>query len=427
MKKLLEMLPQNVRQILKHPLISGSIVIFIGTLLANALNFVFHLFMIKNLSKVDYGTLQTLMSLVTIPSVAAGAIVPLIVNFGAVFFAKNELGKIRGLYSQLGKTFFLLGLVIFILFLFITPRLAQFFHIDNYFLFFLTDFIILLSFIGVINLALLQAKLAFNYSTFITFLSSALKLLLGAAFVIAGYSVAGAIGALALSSLLPYFLTFIPLSFLFSKKIKMIKINTKNLVSYGIPSALTFIGMNSLIATDLLLVKHFFPSSLAGEYAGLSLIGKVIFFFTAPITTVMFPLIVQKHSKNQDITKTFSLAIFLIFTASILLTLVYFLAPQMIIHLFANKEYLDLSQYLGYYALFITFYSLANLFIIFYLAINKTKIFIPVLFCAILQAVLIWFFHQTIFTIIQISIGVALLLLIILLLYYPSSSVKKPR
>ena len=54
----------------------------------------------------------------------------------------------------------------------------------------------------------------------------------------------------------------------------------------------------------LILVKHFFSPHDAGIYAGLSLIGRVIFFFSAPIASVMFPVIVQKYARKENYENT---------------------------------------------------------------------------------------------------------------------------
>ncbi len=415
---------KKVQELIKHPLISGSIVIFSGTLLANVLNFLFNLFVIKNLTKVDYGILQSLISVITLPNMAASSIIPLIVSFGGGYFAKKEFAKIQGLYRQVGTFFFFTGLLLFVIFLFFIPQISQFFHIKNYFLLILTDVILFLVFISVINNALLQAKLAFNYFTFITFMTALLKLLFGVLFVLLGYAVSGAVGALLVSFLLGYLLTFYPLKFLFVKGQKIEKINTRDLLAYGIPSAITILALSSLISTDILLTKHFFKPDMAGDYAGLSLIGRVIFFFTAPIGTVMFPLIVQSYNKKENFTSTFKLSILLVSLPSIVLAIFYYLFPQIVIPIFAKKEYLSIAQYLGFFALFITLYAVVSLLINFYLAIKKTIIALPTVIVALVQAILIWFYHASIVQVIQISFFSTFLLLVMLLLYYPYATKK---
>jgi O-antigen/teichoic acid export membrane protein len=415
---------QKARQILKHPLISKSIVMFIGTLLANIINFLFNLFMIKSLTKVDYGVLQSLLSIIALTGMAASATIPLLINFGGTYFAKKDYNRIKKLYKIVGKFFFASGLSLFVIFLIFIPNISQFFHIENYPLLILTDFTIFMGYIFIINHALLNAGLKFNFYALLIFLISLLKLIFGIILVLLGFSVSGAIGAILISSIITYILSFIPLSFLFKKQTSSENINTKELLKYGIPSAIVTLGLTSLISTDIILVKHFFGPDIAGEYSGLSLIGKIIFFFSAPIGTVMFPLIVQKYNKKENFTNTFKLSLLLVSLPSICLVIFYYFFPHFVITFFAKKEYLSISQYITLFSIFISMYTLVSLLTNLYLAINKTKIWIPVSIAALAQASLIWFNHQSILDVILISLGTTFLLLIVLLLYYPYATKK---
>ena len=411
-------------KLLKHPLISGSVIIFVGSFLANVLNFFFNLFVIKHLTKVDYGTLQTIIAIITLPGIAAGAILPLIVNFGGKYFSQKEFEKIRGLYYKIIRFFLSSGAIFFIVFLLFIPLIAAFFHIDNYFILFLADIFILFTFFNTTNTAFLQAKLDFKFITFTVFLGSSLKLILGIAFFLLGFSVNGAVGALVVSMIIPYFLTFIPLKFLFIRKSKNIKIPTKELLTYGVPSAITVLGLTSLISMDIILAKHFFDPNEGGDYAGLSLMGRVLFFFTAPIGTVMFPLLVQKYEKKENLQGTFILSVLLVAIPSCLLTVIYFLFPHFIISIFTKSDYFILAPYVGLFAVFTTLFSITSLFVNFYLAIKKVKIFIPTVVAAVLQIIGICLFHENIIQIVYTSLIVTFLLLLTLLLYYPYATRK---
>lgn len=421
---------QKTLQLLRHPLIHGSTIIFIGTNFANVFNFLFTVFMIRILSIENYGVLASIISIISYPTLLAAAMSPLIVKFAGEYFAGNDLSMVRGLYSKIGKLFFFLALVIFIIFLIFIPQIDTFFRINNRLVLIITDIIIFITIIGVINIALLQAKLAFGYMASINFISTFLKLTVGIGLVLLGFSVNGAVTAFLLSVTTPFLLSFIPLRFLFHKKLGNPPIPTKELLEYGLPTVLTSIGLTSFISSDILLVKHFYSPHQAGIYAGLSLIGKVIFYFSAPISTVMFPLIVQKYSKKENYTNTFKLAMALVLIASIPITTFYFLYPQFMIKIFFNKvaytryEYSNIIAMLGYFGFYITLYSLFSLLVSFYLSIKKVYIYIPILFGAVLQIILISFYHQSFMQIIFISIGIIFVLLLSHLLYYPYATRK---
>ncbi|MDO8658516.1 MAG: oligosaccharide flippase family protein [Candidatus Levybacteria bacterium] len=416
---------KKINKAIKHPLISGSIFIFFGSSAANVLNFFFNFFMVRNLSIVDYGILASLISLITISITPAVAFVPTIVRFGAFYLAKDNLEMIRGFYIKLTKASAGLGLFILFVFLLFSKDIGRFFRINDPLLVFLAGTTVVLGLIGVVNSGLLQAKLSFKFISLTNFVGALLKFAIGLLLVYFGFAVKGALFAFFISFFIPYFISFIPLRFIFQIKTKIPKINNLELFSYGVPSAISLFGLTSLITADILMVKHFFDPKSAGIYASISLIGRVIFFLTAPITTVMFPLIVQKHTKNENYHTTFKLSILLVLLPSVFLTIIYFLFPELVIKLFFNKrEYLDEKNMLGLFAIFITAYSLLAVFVNFFLSIKKTKVFIPIIIGAISQIVLISFYHKTFLQVIIISSLIAILLLILLLIYYLMSFYK---
>jgi O-antigen/teichoic acid export membrane protein len=177
--------------------------------------------------------------------------------------------------------------------------------------------------------------------------------------------------------------------------------------------------MTSLISTDILLVKHFFDPLQAGVYAGLSLVGKVIFFFTAPIGSVMFPLIVKKHAKNESYNNIFKMAIAMVFIPSVFISLFFFLYPDLSISFFIKNEvYKSASALLGLFGVFITIYSLITLFVYYFLSIKKTNVCIPILLAAFSQLLLITLYHNSLFMVVVITLLVALILLVTLVIYY---------
>lgn len=413
------MIVNLAKKFLGHELINGASLIFIGSLLISLLNFLFNLFMARNLAVSDYGVLISLISLVTLSTLPVNAVVPMVVAFAASYFAKNELDMVRGLFFKINRLTVLSGFTVFIIFILFTQIIGQFLNISNDALIILAGLNVFLGFVAVLNIPLLQAKLAFTYITFTNLLSGFLKLIGGISTVFLGFTVGGVLWAVFFSSLIQYLLNFFPLKFIFQKGISLPKVSSKKLFNYGIPAALATFSLMSLVNTDIILVKHFFNPTEAGIYAGLSVVGRVIFFFSAPLGTVMFPLVTQKYARAENYHHIFGLALLLVAVTSIALTGFYFIFPEFTIRFFIkNEEYLAVTSLLGPFGIFIAFYSLVSLFTYFFLSTKKTEIFIPMTIAALTQAALIWLYHETFFQIIVISLSVVGLLLILLLLYY---------
>lgn len=408
------------KRFLKQELVKGSIYIFIGSIFANIFNFLFNLFMSRNLAVEDYGILASVISLIALVTTPVGAVIPTVINFAGSRFAKEEHEEIRIFFLKIIKPLIFIGFIFLFSFIIFTKRIGYFFHISDQSLIVIAGIIVFVIYVGVINGGLLQAKLAFKFISFSNFISSFIKLLAGVFLVFLGFNLKGVMWALALSSIVPWFVSFIPLRFLFRRQRHVSNIiHFKNLLSYGIPSSLATLGLASLISTDILLVKHFYDPQQAGVYAGLSLVGKVIFFLTAPIGTVMFPLVVQKYARNENYNNILKVAIALVFIPSILISIFYFLYPDFVIGFFIkNKIYLSASRLLGLYGIFITIYAIISLLVYYFLSIKKTKVYIAVIFSAIVQALLITLYHDSLFKVVIISLTVSAILLVSLLFYY---------
>jgi O-antigen/teichoic acid export membrane protein len=410
---------QKALEFIKHPLVSGSSIIFAGSLFANFLNFLFNIFMTRNLSLADYGTVTSLISIIMMPALVSGSIVPTVINFGATYFAQNDLSMVKGLYYKITKPFSAIGVFLLLFFLIFAKEIGSFFNIQNESLIRIAGFTIFVTFIGAVNLALLQAKLAFTFITISNLASTIVKVAVGVAMIVLGYKAFGGMMAIFLSFLSGYLITLYPLRFIFERKTKVPNIEFKSLVSYGFPAALATFSLTSLITTDLVLVKHFFTPDEAGLYAVLSLIGRVIFFLTAPIGQVMFPLIVQKYAKDEDYRGIFLMAILLVLLPGIGMTAFYFIFPEFTIQFFNKQQQsLQMAPFLGFFGFIITLYALVSVLTNFFLSIKKVKVSYLVALGALSQALLIWLFHDEFIQIIITTLVIVSLLLFVLLLYY---------
>lgn len=391
--------------------------------MANLFNFLFNLFMSRNLKVEEYGVLISIVSLITMLSIAVGAVTPTIITVAGAYFAKNDMGHLHAFYYKLFKPLLILSAILIIIFIITSRNIGEFFHIKNNFYLILTAIATSFIYISTLNSSFLQAKLDFRSITFINAISALIKFIIGFACVLIGFGLNGAIFGLFLSLIMPAILGLYFLSkVIFYKKQSEVLISTKELLSFGIPSAVIILCLNSFITTDILLVKHLFSDFSAGQYAGLSLVGRVIFFLVTPIITVMFPMIINRLNTGKDYRIILSTSVLLVGGLASFLTMIYFFIPEFTILFFLKKqEYLSLSNVLGKFGIFITIYSLVYLISQYFLSRKLTKIIWPLTIGAIAQILLIYFNHSSFETIINISIIVVFSLLIVLSFYFIKS------
>lgn len=411
-----------IKKIFQYRFISATFWMFVATFLLNLGNYLYHLIMGRMLGPSLYGVLESTISLLYLLGIPLMTLTLVITRFVSSYKGSGNLGAIAGLYNFFIRKSLFYGLFFSILILIASPLIVNFLHLTSNLL------VVLLAitfFVGIFNMlgkAMLQGLTNFFGLALSNFFEVLAKLGASILLVFLGIEVVGAFAGF----IAGVFLGFI-VAYIFIKNVVSIKGNfseKKELISFSIPVFLSNLALTSIYTTDILLVRHFFPGSESGLYAALSILGKIIFFAASPLTLVMFSLVSEHHAANKKYAHFFVLAV--IFTGAIvlLLTLVYFFFPQLIIGLLYGSAYLAIVPILGYFAIFISLYTLCFLLTNFYLSIKETRAVALAVLAAIFQIVFIWIFHGTLFDIVKVSIITTFLLLVVLMLYYPYAKAK---
>src|ERR1035437_2786774 len=400
-------------KIIKHELISNSVYIFIASMVGNVLAFFLNLFLARSLSYVDYGIFASLMSVIVLASIPAASINTLLIRFASEYYSKGQIDHLKDFYKKVLKFIFAFSILVLLAFIIFSPLITAFLHLDNFWYVIVAGLCVVMGYIQILNSGFLYGIMKFRFASFSIIFSSLIKLGVGVLLVFLGLRAFSGLGALLFMGLAAFLVAFIPLKFIFAKKIESeVKVPTQEIFKYAFPVFITVLFMTSFTSIDVILVKHFLSPTMAGYYSGISLIGKVILYFTATIPIVMFPLLIKRQAEGKNINNLFLLAVSLVLFPSILITGVYFLFPQFVITLFlGGRGYLSMAPFLGLFGLFITLYSVVNIFVNFFLSINKTKIISLLVGAALLQIVLLWIYHSNFYQIISISIIVLALLL----------------
>lgn len=411
-----------IRLAIAHPLISGSTIIFVGSMVASVLNYFFNLVMGRFLTVSEYGTFAVLISVFNIFSVFDIALTMVFSKFSASLAGQKKEEKVGSLFIAGSLWVGIFSFILCLLLVFVSPRISDFLNINSTILVLIIIAALFFSFLSTVSGGILQGLLKFYSFSLIRITSSVARLVLGIVFVFLGYKVFGSIMAFFLSSLAAYVFTFYPLRKYIIRKVEdgftLLSLH-KKVYSYAIPVFLSNIGITALVSLDIILVKHYFNSTIAGQYAALSLMGRAIFYFVSPISVVLFPIIAQKKERKEKLTGTLVLSIALISFPAFFLSAFYFMFPKLVLGLFFPKpEYSTLAPLLGPFSIFIAFYTISFLLNHFYLSLNKTRVFLFTLAAAVLEAIIIIIFHNSIGQVVTGLISVSFLLLICLLLYY---------
>lgn len=131
----------------------------------------------------------------------------------------------------------------------------------------------------------------------------------------------------------------------------------------------------------------------------------------------MFPIVSKRHAEGVEHKKIFWMTFITIFAVSALVSALYWLLPDLAIGVLYGKAYLSASRELVWMGIFMLFYSLANLLVNYGLSTGNSGIIIFPLLGAFTQIPLIWLWHGSLLTVIQISLAISVCIFLSMGLY----------
>ncbi|HET8667624.1 MAG TPA: oligosaccharide flippase family protein, partial [Terriglobales bacterium] len=271
-------------------ILGGSLIMLIGSGLVSAINFGYNVAVARLLGPAGFGHAAVAVTLLML----ASSITLAFQLVCAKFIAKNDTpGGKAGVYSKLMQRAWFVGISVGSVLMIASDTVARYLNLPS------PQLVVLLA-LGVafyvplgVRRGGLQGICSFRQLTG-NFLLEAFVRFLGAIILIKiGFGVTGAVGAIAASVILAYFLPPTPRELLAPA--------TSGLpasFSEGMQAIVFFVGQVIINNIDILLVKHFFPSDLAGVYAAVALVGRVLYFFSWSVVSAMFPI--SAGAKHQD-------------------------------------------------------------------------------------------------------------------------------
>ena len=390
-------------------------------MVVNVVNYGYHLIMGRVLGPVNYGVLASIFSILYLISVVPSSASISIVKF--ISSAKGN-GEVYSIYNSLARFVFILAGISSLVFMIFSPVVAKFLRIDNFLIVTMVSFVLFLSLITLVNQATSQGLLKFSGLVIPNLVSAVVKLGLGIVLVILGWSVFGAIFAVVVGAAISYLY-----SRWFIKKILTGKNNKhfdlKPFFKYSLPVLVQAFAFTSLFTIDLILVRHFLPEFEAGIYAALSTLGKIIFFAVSPIVATMFPVVARRKAGGESYEKVFLLSFTMTLVISILVVVFYWLFPNIAIGVLYGEAYLSASTELVWMGIFILFYTLSNILVNFSLSLGRTRIVWFPLLTAIMQILALWFWHESMLQVIQVSLVLTAVLFFACSIYLGYNRVRK--
>ena len=378
----------------KDEFLKGSLVLILSLGIFNVLNYVFQMSMARLLGPAEYGILAVLMSLVYIFSIPSEGIQTITSSYASRFNVKKENGKIRDLMIRGLKKGLVFSVGIFFIFGLISFWLSNLLRISNSLLL-ITGLVLFGSFTMPITRGILQGTKRFSALGMNMILEAALKVILAISLVIVGLGAIGGIFGLILALFGAFILSFLPLKFIINSKRE--RNDFGQVYSYNLPGLVAITSIVLIYSLDIIFARIFFNPVLAGQYAFMSLVGKVIFFANMAVGKAMFPLTFEKSAMGIGTGEIFKKAFMLTSAVCLVALVFYFFFPVQVIKTISlgSSQYTEVSGILILLGIAFSFVSFSNLLVLYNLSTNRMqKTYFPLLVFVIMEVLLFQFFHS---------------------------------
>ena len=164
---------------------------------------------------------------------------------------------------------------------------------------------------------------------------------------------------------------------------------------------------------DILLVKHFFDSHAAGLYSSMALIGRAVYFVAWMFVMLLLPEVVKRHKEGLDTKNIFFKYLGMISALVTAVVITTTLFPNLIIQVLFGSAYSEVAGMLWKYALASALFALANVFVYYFLSLDR---YLPVAVSGVfgvLQLTVIFLQHNSLEMVVEAQIYVMLGLLIL--------------
>src|SRR3989344_4998693 len=357
----------------KESFTKDTVILFILLNVFNALNFLYHFVVARVLTPADYGILVALFSIIYLFNIPSEAIQNIFSRLTSNFNVNKERGKIKhilvrgmekGLFVACGL---FIGMLIISIFFFV---------------------------LGPIPRGILQGEKKFIFFGMTFVIESVFRLILSVIFIYLGWSVFGAIFGVFLGIMVGFLFSFYGIKELF--KVESKSAGIESAYSFSLPFFIVTFVIMMLLSIDTILARRFFAPDIAGHYAVLSTLGKIIFFGTASVSKTMFPSASEYFDNKISTKKLFIKSFFVVVGLSIIALFGFWLIPNLIVGIGFGEEYLDVAHLLIYSGIALSLLALANLSLLYGLATHRIKHPSLLFIFVILQIGMMFLFHGSI-------------------------------
>jgi len=284
---------QSLRsQSANRQILGGSLLMLVGSGLVSIINFGYNVAVARLLGPSAFGHAAAALTLLMLLS-AINLAYQLV---AAKFIARNEsIASKAAVYQTLRRKSWVAGLGLGTALALLSAPVSTYLNLPN-------PAVVTVLAAGIafyiplgVKRGALQGMCQFSRLT-VNFILETLVKLVGAIVLIElGMGVMGAVAAITASVVVAYF--FPPVS---RELLGRTQATAAASFREGMQATVFFIGQVIINNIDILLVKHFFEAGVAGQYAAVALVGRVVYLLSWSVVSAMFPISAGADEGEDD-------------------------------------------------------------------------------------------------------------------------------
>ena len=366
--------PGRVKRLTQNQFLRHNAIFFAGSMAVAFINYLYYPVVGRLLPNAQFGELQVIISTYLQMSIILSVLQNVSIN---ILVNTKDAKKARATIGELEKISLYIGFALLIIIAATSVPLAHAFKFSSPLPFIAIAVAFVLAIPSIFRNAYLQANQKFANASLNSFVGSSSKLLFSAALVLAALHTFGAVLGIALSQLVALWLAnrqATRAGYVGSELATIRKKPDFGLIRPQIPYAVFVLGMTLLttlqISIDVTLIKYYLPPEVAGNYAAIATIARIIYFLTGSILAVLLSsLSVTKPTRENVRSLLQSLGLITLLGGSA--TIFFSLFPQFTVHLLFGARYDSLTHVLPLLSLAVFIGSLLNLFVTYATALRR--------------------------------------------------------
>ena len=362
--------------------------------IANAGGFIFHAIVSRRLGVAAYGSLYSVISLVSLASFPSAIFNTVTSKIAAELRALDDPAHLRALTIVVCKVFGIATLAYVGAGALFSGPLGDFLHVPNWEIVAAAAMAGILLFVFALR-GIAQGIQDFRGYSAAVVLEGAIKATAGSAIASSGLGMAGGLFGFIVSTVISGFIT---LALLWSKlrtaaSTKFV-LNVRRLYSTTAGATALAAAIALLSFGDVVVVRHFFPQHDAGIYAAISLGGKILFFLVSFAPTVVIPKAVDSHSRGQNPLIALRGAMVMVLALSALGIAAFFIGGNIVLGALVGGSFGEGAPLLPWYGVAMALLAVANVVASYSIALHRFAFSIPLVATACAEIAAIALYHR---------------------------------